>query len=69
MRPSLYEKVLAYADEVAEADFSPEGEEVEWKLRSIAGVWCSVRLCRCPPEDGYSTCEQHTQESYMRQYG
>jgi hypothetical protein len=69
MRPTLREKVLAYADAVAEADVSPPAEEVEWKLRSIAGEWCSERLCRRLPEDGYSTCERHTQESYMRQYG
>lgn len=65
---NLRADVLAYADVVAEADDLLPAE-VAWKLRSLAGEQCSVRLCTSPPEDGYSSCEQHTNESYMRQYG
>lgn len=65
---NLRADVLAYADVVAESeDLLPA--EVAWRLRSLAGEQCSERLCTDPPEEGYTSCERHTQEAYMREYG
>lgn len=68
MRNTFRQEVLAYADLLALGD-EVHPAEVAWKLRSLAGEQCSEHLCKTAPEDGYSTCERHTSESYLRQYG
>lgn len=65
----LREKLLSYADDLDRARGAVDPASVAWYLRALAGVACSFPMCASPPEDGYSTCERHTSEAYLRQYG